>query len=222
MTPEMLLAKMLSSEPQVEKTASVEVDDLSEAKEKLAWADGVGRELARRDLEKVALPSMGSMLQGAKAALPGIGQKAKTLAGQGMIRTMQAGAGTRAAVGAGIGAGVGGIGGALKNPGVDPATGQQKSRLGNIATGMAGGAALGAGAGLAAKGAIRAAAGNKGAIGNATRGAMTQGGKANTLAKTVGPQPSLPVKPAPAPAAGQGTALGGPGAPNLTQMRQGR
>jgi hypothetical protein len=179
MTPEMMLAKMLSNTPAVvEKTASVaEVDTTeSDAMEKLAWAEEMGRDLAREEMSKVAaLPAMGSLLQGAKAALPGIKGSVQSGLGKGMLRTMQAGAGTRAAVGAGAGAALGGVSGALKNPGVDPATGQQRSRLGNVASGMAGGAALGAGAGLGARKAIGAVATGKGAVGQAARGAMGMG-----------------------------------------------
>lgn len=219
MTPEMMLAKMLSTTPAVvEKTASVEDRSEAEAMEKLAWAESLGRELAK---EAAGLPAMGSMLQGARS-----------MAGKGMLRTMQASTGTRALVGAGAGAAVGGVGGALKNPGVDPATGQQRSRLGNMAAGVAGGAALGAGAGLGARKALGAVATGKGAIGQSVRGTMEMGAKGARDIRTVkginalsgegrraglGAQARNRVAGTPKPpVAGAAPAAGAPAAPQMT------
>ena len=142
MTPEMTLAKALST-PQIsfEKTASTEDSEMQKAMEKLAWAEDVGRELAREHMEKVAvIPPLG-----------GVAGALKTGVGKLMHGAITTGAGTRTAVGAGIGAAGGGLAGFTKDPGIDPATGQQRGRLGNMAAGAVGGAALGAGAGYGAK-----------------------------------------------------------------------
>lgn len=157
MTPEMALAKMLANsviEAEVEKTASVE-DPLIESKEKLAWADKLGRELAREHMEKISaipsLPAVGSMVQ------KGLGHSMQALTTSSGVK--------RGLVGAGVGA----VGGALKSPGVDPATGQQKSRLGNMAMG----AGLGAGAGVASGHLARAAGSMNNTVGKTLGGAQT-------------------------------------------------
>lgn len=170
MSPEMMLARSLSTvQPvkEVEKTASVE--DVSEevAMEKLSRAENWGRELAREHMEKVAIP-----------ALPQVGAALKGGLGSAMHATMGASKGMRAGVGAAGGAVLGGAAGAMKNPGTDPATGQQRSRLGNVMSGAAGGAALGGAAGLGARKAIGTVAASKGAVGDAARGAMKSGVRA--------------------------------------------
>lgn len=156
MTPEMMLAKLLSNTApeMVEKTAS-SVDGEPSVMRKLAMADEWGRELAREHMEKVAIPmpSMGALKSG-------IGQVAG--------KVMTTGAPTRAAVGAGVGAAAGG----LKNPGYD-AQGNQKSRLG----GMVGGALAGAGAGVAAKAGVQALGSSNTAAGKYLGGAVTAAGK---------------------------------------------
>jgi hypothetical protein len=74
--------------------------------------------------------------------------------------------------GAALGAGLGAARGLIKNPGTDPATGQQRSRLWAGAKGAVVGGGLGAGAGYGASQLARTAATSSGAIGKATRGAM--------------------------------------------------
>lgn len=124
------------------------------------------------------------------------GKKVKTSAPLGML----AGAGKaigRAAMGGAAkgaigGAATGAISGAIKNPGVDPATGQQRSRVGGALKGMAGGAALGAAGGAAVGGgkmaltaATRANAGVAQTVGNLenkARGAFGAAKKAITPA----------------------------------------
>lgn len=103
---------------------------------KMAEADRMGREMAHEhhlDLFKEAAWQAGV----AKALTGKVMPAASKLMGQ-------AAANPKAALAIG-GAGVGALGGAIKDPGVDPQTGQKKSRLKNIALG----AGLGAGAGAA-------------------------------------------------------------------------
>lgn len=123
-------------------------------REKIANADRIGREMAHEQRD-------GLMKEAAWQA-----SAAKFLTGKAMPAAGkvlgQAAASPRAAMALG-GAGVGAIGGALKNPGVDPQTGQKKSRLGNIAVG----AGLGAGAGAAlghSAGAVKAVQGLPGKV----------------------------------------------------------
>lgn len=142
MSPEMMLVKALSTkEPEIEKVAEAEN---TEAMEKLSWADEFGRELAREHMEKIAINPMGSATKAFTGA-------AKAGLGKVMHGATTAGLGTRMGVGAAGGAALGGAAGFMKNPGVDPATGKQRSRIGGALAGAAGGAALGAGAGAAAK-----------------------------------------------------------------------
>lgn len=167
MSPEMMLARSLSTaQPVIETEKIASVEDTSEAvaMEKLARAETWGRELAREHMEKVAIP-----------ALPQVGAALKGGLGSAMHATMGATKGMRAGVGAAGGAVIGGAAGAMKNPGTDPATGQQRSRLGNVMSGAAGGAALGGAAGLGARKAIGSVAASKGAVGEAARGAMQKG-----------------------------------------------
>jgi len=168
MSPEMMLARSLSTTQPVveeaEKIASVEDTSEEVAMGKLSRAEHWGRELAHEHMEKVAIP-----------ALPQVGAALKSGVGSAMHATMGASKGMRAGVGAAGGALVGGAAGAMKNPGTDPATGQQKSRLGNVMSGAAGGAALGGAAGLGARKAIGTVAAGKGAVGQAARGAMQSG-----------------------------------------------
>lgn len=99
--------------------------------EKLAAAEMLGRDLAHKNqslMTKEALAIPGAALSAVRGA-----------AGMMMKDPSKA-----LRVGGAIG---GGLMGAMKNPGVDPATGQQKSRLGNMALGAAGGYGLGSMAG---------------------------------------------------------------------------
>jgi hypothetical protein len=102
----------------------------------MAEADRMGRELAREqgpELFKQASLAV-SALKGLRGAMPTVnkGLTAMSKNPRGVLM--------------GGGAAIGAIGGAMKDPGVDPATGQKKSRL----TGALAGAGLGAAAGYGA------------------------------------------------------------------------
>lgn len=221
MTPEMMLAKMLSTpQSSVEKTASAEEVE-SKAMEKLAWADEFGKQLAREHMEKVAvLPGM---------VTKGLGHAMGALTtSSGVKRGL-------------IGAGVGAAAGAVKDPGVDPATGQKKSRLANMAVG----AGLGAGAGVAAGHLARSAGSMNNVVGKTLGGAQTavakqtgniaamQQGTAMAQARGAAQRTSTAraIKPV-APTSGAAPAAPSPQMPNpatqpsmgktLDQVRQGR
>lgn len=211
MTPEMQLAQSLGSLPttKAEKTAAamqeMSIEELeaflkSEGTEKTAklrslaeaadktcpkmkkatmvkksavdLADRWGRDLARAGLEKTALmPPVGAM------------------AGQGINAAMRMKPVARMAGGAAMGAAGGALSGMMASP--NPQTGQRPSVLGRAAVG----AGLGAGAAAGLGAAVKA----KGAVGQATRGAMKQG-KAATKA-TAGKAAAKPAAAAAAPAA---------------------
>lgn len=145
MTPEMILAKMLSTpSTTVEKTASAPVPDESATLEKLAWADEMGRELAREHMEKKAVALPGAVSKGIGHAMGAL------TTSSGVKRGL-------------VGAGVGAVGGAMKDPG------QGGSRLGNMAVG----AGLGAGAGVASGALARSAGSMNNVVGKTLGGAQT-------------------------------------------------
>jgi hypothetical protein len=118
----------------------------------------------KSSMEKTAAPMLGALKTGMQG-----------LAGRGMHGAISSSRNALTGGGAMVGAGLGAARGALGNPGVDPNTGQQKSRLGYMAKNIAGGAALGAGAGYAAKPLAMRAAGTTGRIGEMSRDAMATG-----------------------------------------------
>ena len=103
---------------------------------------------AAPSLTKIAIFGAGGVGGAAAAGISGL----RSAVVKGVNRGHTALALSSAKQRAGIGAGIGAVAGGLKSPGVDPNTGQKKSRL----MGALGGAALGAGAGVAAPHAISA------------------------------------------------------------------
>lgn len=135
--------------PQIEKrahTLPVESVDV---------ADKWGRELAHELFEKTALGF--PVVPGARAAAGAMGT-ARRAVGSGMNYAMNASTMNRM----GVGAAIGGVMGGMRSPGLDPSTGQPRSRMGGAMMG----AATGGLAGYAAKGGATALASNKGAVGN--------------------------------------------------------
>lgn len=105
-----------------------------------------------------------------------VGSGVRKAVGTGLQAATTASTGTRMAVGAGIGA----AGGAMRDTGVNPQTGQPVGRMGNIL----GGAALGMAGGAAAKGAVAKGLAMPNQAGAAMR--VAQGG----VAKATGNQAS--------------------------------
>jgi hypothetical protein len=103
---------------------------------KMAAADRIGREMAHDPMTKEAIAMPAGVAGGALGAF----RKVVKPVGRAAINTMRQSPGTALAIG---GAGVGGLAGAMKNPGVDPQTGQQKSRLKGALVGAGIGAAAG-------------------------------------------------------------------------------
>lgn len=124
------------------------------ALEKVAMADRWGRELAYISFEKTAvLAALSPVL---KAGIKPVG-KAMNWAAQGAGKNMMHGA-----VAGGV---LGGAKGLISDPGIDPQTGQDRSRIQAAMSGALGGAALGAGAAGAAGAGLRAAGASQGATG---------------------------------------------------------
>jgi hypothetical protein len=139
-------------------------------------ADEWGRELAR-DLEKTAIGFPVGF--GSRMSAGAIGSMRRTAGGA--VNALNSSSMGRAM---GMGSAAGGLMGAMRDPGYDPQTGMQKSRLGNIAMG----AATGAAAGYGAKSLAAGASTMKGNIGNHLRKGMAATNKATPVVEAVGPK----------------------------------
>lgn len=154
----------------------------------------------RADIER-GLPGKSKTSAGVMGNLWSAG---KAFMGTGAGKALGGAVGRGAGIGALAGGGLGAARGLIKNPGFDPATGQQRSRLGAAAKGAIGGAALGA-AGGAAVGGVSHAAG-KGMLGQTAQqahgwagqqiGAAKNwaGNQVNKIAPRVPTQMELPLK----------------------------
>ena len=153
---------------ELDKLASVDgesfVDSAAEeilSLEKVAMADSWGRELARAEFEKTAL--LGPM-PGLKGLLSPVSKSMIPTAGKAMNWAAQ-GAGKNIMHGAIGGGALGAAKGLISDPGIDPQTGQNRSRIQAAMSGAIGGAALGAGAAGAAGAGLRAAGASQTATG---------------------------------------------------------